>query len=251
VPLFCRHNRFEASCPICSREKAPAGPSRSRARGSGSRTAPGGSRRTAGVVTRRLARETDDGYRNELVPGVKATADAERLAAALALGAARLEFPGPHPELVEAEHPQQRALELVGAGPAALEAFARWTPPAGDQGWSPERRFARWFDRLRLPGVTRGQRFEFLVSLGAAGVLDVEADALHVDVKGDDAATLAAKRALNSGDAMLLERRARSLAEAAGVPVAALDRGLVLWDSAEPLEAPPHDGIRAALRLPA
>ena len=42
----------------------------------------------------------------------------------------------------------------------------------------------------------------------------------------DDATTLAAKRLLVSGDRMLLERRARDLAEACELPIAALDRGL-------------------------
>ncbi len=43
------------------------------------------------MVTKRLARATDDGYRNDLVPGIKATADAERLAAALAVGVEQLD----------------------------------------------------------------------------------------------------------------------------------------------------------------
>jgi len=34
---------------------------------------------------------------------------------------------------------------------------------------------------------------------------------------------------LVSGDKLLLERRARELADACGVPLAALDRGLALW----------------------
>ena len=81
---------------------------------------------------------------------------------------------------------------------------------------------------------------------------ELEADALHVAVAHDDATTLAAKRALNSGDAMLLERRAAALADAAGVPVGALDRALALWDRPTPLEPPAEDrldAIRAALRL--
>jgi hypothetical protein len=39
---------------------------------------------------RKLTQAADDGYRNELVPGVKASADAERLAAELAFATARL-----------------------------------------------------------------------------------------------------------------------------------------------------------------
>ena len=53
----------------------------------------------------------------------------------------------------------------------------------------------------------------------------------------DDATTLAAKRALVSGDRLLLERRARELADAAGLPLAALDRGLAVWGTpGEPVD---------------
>lgn len=265
MPLFCRHNRFEASCPICSREKAPGNRARSASgrspTGRRSEESPASRRHGSGsraghLVTRRVARATDDGYRHELVPGVKATADAERLAAALAVAAARLEFPGPHPEVVEAVEPLGLAFRLA-LGDAtetdaerALEAFSRWTPPARDAGWTPQRRFARWFDRLALPGFGRAARFEFLVTLGAAGIHELEADALHVSVAHDDPTTLAAKRALSSGDAMLLERRARVLADGTGVPLAALDRGLALWDRTAPLEPPPHAEVRRALALP-
>jgi hypothetical protein len=234
VPLFCRHNRFEAGCPICSRQNKPA----PRARSTSTRTrAPGAQRRPqGGLVTRKLARATDDGYRNELVPGIKATADAERLAQALALATE---------ELAErTELPLEEAAEAA-FGDAGV--IAGWNPPAGDSSWTPQRRFDRWFDRLRLPHTTRAQRFAFLVALGPA--YDLDADALHLDIKGDDATTLAAKRLLNSGDAMLLERRAKALADAAGVPVAALDRGFALWDGTQVLDALPHPGAKAALRF--
>jgi hypothetical protein len=188
------------------------------------------------VVTRKLARATDDGYRNELVPGIKATADAERLAQALAIAVDRLDD--------RAELSLEEAAELAFGDAGAI---AGWTPPQGDASWTPERRFDRWFDRLRLPNTTRAQRFAFLVALGPTHAL--EAGALHFDAKGDDPSTLAAKRALNSGDALLLDRRAKALAEAAGVPVAALDTALALWDGTEPLDVPPHPGAAAALRL--
>jgi hypothetical protein len=231
VPLFCRHNRFEASCPICSPAKAPA--SRTRTTTAGKPSQP---RRPQNLKTRKLARATDDGYRNELVPGIKATADAERLAQALQLAVDELDA---RPALEPAQ-----AAELA-FGDAGV--IASWTPPAGDTGWTPQRRFDRWFDRLRLPGTTRAQRFAFLVALGPSR--DLEANALHLDVKGDDPTTLAAKRLLNSGDALLLERRAKALADAAEVPVAALDRGFALWDGTTPLDAEPHPGARRALRF--
>jgi hypothetical protein len=235
------------------------------------------------VITKRLARAQDDGYRHDLVPGIKATADAERLAACLAFAAARIEFPGPHPQLTEMEPEQATWLAFLlsladpglhgaliaasptwpdadsaGLGPGAettIAAYRTWVSRSGSQqaaiagepSWSPARRFARVFDRLSLPGFARAPRYEFLVVLGAAGVYELEADALHVNVAHDDATTLAAKRALNSGDAMLLERRAAALAQATGVPVAALDRALALWDSSEPVDAPEHGAIRAAL----
>jgi len=187
------------------------------------------------MVTKRLVRATEDGYRHDLVPGVKATADAERLAAALAAATADLDAREP--------------LDIAQAAELAFgdaNAVAGWTPPE-NASWTPERRFARWFDRLRLPNVTRAQRFAFLVALGPA--FDLEAGELFFDVKGADAATLAAKRALNSGDAILLERRARALADATGVPIAALDRGLALWDGTAPIDPPENETIRAALRL--
>jgi hypothetical protein len=264
VGLFCRHNRLEQNCTICRREKAPPPRERSSSpRRSGGGSASTATRRRSGVVTRKLARATDDGYHNDLVPGVKATADAERLADALAVAADRLDFPGPYPEVADLD-PQgaaELAFLLALAGPDAPERQAAVL--AGDRtgvelflehtfkddpSWTPNRRFARLFDRLRLPGFGRAQRYEFFVTLGASGQLDVDADALFFDVKENDPTTLAAKRALNSGDAMLLERRAAALAEATGVPIAALDRGLALWDSTAPLQSPESAAdVRAAL----
>jgi hypothetical protein len=237
------------------------------------------------VITKRVARADDDGYRHPLVPGLKATIDAARMAACLAVGAARLEFPGPHPRVAELADDSEQAIwlafllslapedlqaPLTEANPAwpdgdvsalgadaTIAAYRTWAARAGSQlaavtgepAWSPSRRFARVFDRLALPGFARAQRYEFLVTLGAAGIVALEPDALHVNVAHDDATTLAAKRALNSGDAMLLERRAADLARAAGVPIGALDRGLALWDSTVEVDAPPHDAIRAALHV--
>src|SRR3954468_6560805 len=125
--MFCRHNRMTSKCPICSREleqdlraKAPvrATPrvttSASRARVS---TAPP---RSGRLVTRKLARAADDGYRNPLVPGLRATADAERLAVALTQAAQRLEPPGPYPVVAEEPDLEQAtwlAFLLVLAGP--------------------------------------------------------------------------------------------------------------------------------------
>ncbi len=268
--MFCRHNRLTANCPICSRElnedlraRAPvrAKPVAPRSRAS---TAPP---RSGRLVTRKLARAADDGYRNPLVPGLRATADAERLAVALTDAAARLEPPGPYPEIAaepDLEQATWLAFLLVLAGPQApelqrvllearprfaddvsaelpaprartAEAYRAWVGRAGSQqaaftgdaGWTRERRFGRVFERLALPGFGRGARFELLVTLGAAGRYELAADGLHL--VEDDPTTLAAKRALVSGDRMLLERRARDLADACALPLAALDRGLAVW----------------------
>ena len=51
---------------------------------------------------------------------------------------------------------------------------------------------------------------------------------------------------------MLLERRARDLARACELPLAALDRGLALWDDADAdveLEDEPPRALRRALAL--
>jgi hypothetical protein len=268
--MFCRHNRLTANCPICSRElnedlraQAPvrAKPVAPRARAT---SAPP---RSGRLVTRKLARAADDGYRNPLVPGLRATADAERLAVALTDAAERLQAPGPYPEIAgepDLEQATWLAFLLALAGPEApelqrvllearpgigddvsaelpaprartAEAYRAWVRRAGSQqtaftgdaAWTPERRFGRVFERLALPGFGRAARFELLTVLGAAERYPLAADGLHL--VEDDPTTLAAKRALVSGDRMLLERRARDLAEACELPLAALDRGLAVW----------------------
>jgi hypothetical protein len=278
--LFCRHNRMTARCPICSKEleaellaKAPPRPPGIRRVPAAPRArrtaAPRAGGRAGGLVTRKLARAQDDGYRNPLVPGLRATADAERLAAALALAAERLEPPGPY-EAVATEPDREQATWLAFllalAGPdeperqdavvAAAPAFERGEPPAplagqartiaayrgwveragsqvagftGEADWSPQRRFARVFERLALPGLGRALRFDLLATPGAAGLYELEPDTLQLSVE-DDATTQAAKRAWQSCDKMLLERRARDLAAACELPLAALDRGFALWD---------------------
>jgi hypothetical protein len=292
MPMFCRHNRLTANCPICSRElqadlkaKAPPRPARtsSSSRGTTSR-AP-----ARGVVTRKLARAADDGYRNALVPGLRATADAERLAAALAAAAARLEPPGPYPEiaaepdleeatwlafllaLAGAQELQEAILaarpsweagevpDLPGQRGRTVSAYRAWVDRAGsqaaafrgDDAWTPERRFARVFERLALPGFARAARFDLLTALGAAGRYELNADQLQFG-GGQDATTEAAKRVLVSGDTLLLERRARDLAEACAVPLAALDRGLAVWGTPGEhvdLAADVPPSIRAGLSL--
>ncbi len=276
--LFCRHNRMTARCPICSKEmeaelraKAPPRPPGiRRAPAAAPRRAAAAAARPGRLVTRRIARAEDDGYRNPLVPGLRATADAERLAAALALAGGAARAAGPlrrgrdrarpragdlarlpararRPRRARApgrpSRPPRRASrtgelpEPLAEHARAIAAYRQWAERAGSQvagftgepDWSPQRRFARVFERLALPGLGRAPRFELLATLGAAGLYELEPDTLQLSVE-DDATTQAAKRALQSGDKMLLERRARDLAVACELPLVALDRGFALWD---------------------
>ena len=231
---------------------------------------------------RRLSQAADDGYRCELVTGVKATADAEKLAAELAFATARLaELAADPPALyadivsiddaeealwlaflvasigplrddedafaeIRAAHVPWASGEMpnldvtrgprTAADPAAAErtilAYRAWANRAGSQAaafagepsWTPERRFDRVFERLALPGLGRGPRYELLVSLGRLGLVDLRPSSLQFS---DDDTTTAAKRVFGIGDKILLERRARALADAAGVPIEALDLGAV------------------------
>jgi hypothetical protein len=307
MPTFCRHNRLVQNCPICSREQdvearplvsssAPRSserPSRPASGGAGRKTDGRSPRPTpAGRVTvRRPATSVDDGYRSSLVPGLRSTADAERLAGELAFSSARLERlhrdpPGLYAELADqAEDPEERTwlafliaylgplekaedpfaairsartswssgqnpeLEGVVTGPRTahdpargqdtLGAYRAWAARAGSQvaaftgeeAWSPDRRFARIFERLSLPGLHRAARFECLVSAGETGLYEVRAGALAFG--GSDEVTVAAKRAFGIGDALLLERRAAILAQACGIPLPALDLALYNWGSGQ------------------
>ena len=118
MPTFCRHNRFVEKCPICSkaertrpgtmgeasggaagaRRPTPARPER--VGGPGRRRSP----RSAGnLVVRRQARAVEDGYEEDLVPGLRASADAAALAAELAWAWGRLEELGSSPSGAYAE----------------------------------------------------------------------------------------------------------------------------------------------------
>lgn len=99
VPTFCRHNRFTANCPICREPEPPASARRTpRASSPGVHKAAGGGtgtrRRRAGTSgamrVRHVARAADDGYGSSLVPGLRASADAERLAEEIGFATGRL-----------------------------------------------------------------------------------------------------------------------------------------------------------------
>ena len=101
MPSFCRHGRLEANCPICSKQakELQVRPARTVRRpasaGAGASASTATKRRHArqagDLRVRRVARAADDGYEHELVPGLRASADAARLADELAFSAARLD----------------------------------------------------------------------------------------------------------------------------------------------------------------
>ncbi len=305
MPTFCRHNRFIERCPICSRtlpgnEPVGATPRRAKA-GSVGRSAVGPRRRGTGLRVRREGRAAEDGYSNELVPGLRASADALRLAEEIDFAAGRLaalaldppglygeisqlaavdleqaswsavisaylaptedadpfasiravlaELPGPGSlgddvdGLLDEAQLGPRTSHQPGRGRTTLLAYAQWVSRAGegsqalafggDGSWTPERRFARLYERLALPGFSRAARYELLVTLGRLGAYELRADSLQFVGAGEDVATLAAKRVFGIGDSLLLERRAAGLAEAAEVPLEALDLALANWAAPE------------------
>jgi hypothetical protein len=121
-------------------------------------------------------------------------------------------------------------------GAGTIAAYRAWAARAGSQlagfsgeeAWTPERRFARAFERLALPGFGQPPRFDLLVALGRLGLCDVRADALHLGAA--ERTQLAAKRVFGIGDVMLLERRAAALAEECELPLEALDLALWNWE---------------------
>jgi len=242
------------------------------------------------VRIRQAARVADDDFRSALAPGLRVSADAERVAGEIAFSAGRLaqlaaDPPGLYaevrdhddaeealwlgfliaylgplegddpfsaiaaartswhggelPRLDEAETGPRGAHEQARGDPTVI-AYRAWAQRAGAQAaafagephWPPERRFARAFERLALPGMRRETRFDLLVSLGRLGRLDVSAGSLFFG--GGDDATVAAKRVLGIGDPLLLDRRAGELAQACGVPLEALDLALFNWQRDEP-----------------
>jgi hypothetical protein len=318
MPTFCRHNRFVERCPICSRDLPGAdAASGGSAAATGTRTrrpqSTSATKRTAsGLRVRREGRALEDGYSSALMPGLRASEDARRLADEIAFAAGRLSAlavapPGLYGEAATSEDPERAtwicflvaylspvegedpfagvrlalerlpsldsldgpdsdaALDGVELGPRSshnpgrgvrtLKAYRDWLVRsgdgtqavafAGDESWSPERRFERLFERLALPGLSRAARFELLVVLGRLGLFDLRPDSLHLGggrgEAADEPTILAAKRVFGIGDPLLLERRAGTLAEAISAPLEALDPALASWG----------DGERASLDVPA
>jgi hypothetical protein len=292
VPTFCRHGRLQANCPICSKQAAPTRAARTTSRPARTRSAaPRTPKASSGIRVRRVQRAPEDGYDNDLVPGLRSSVDGTRLADELAFSAARLEElaadpPGLYAEAAALDDADERIwltfliayvgpgrggdpwseieaarvswasgelprLDGVRGGPrtahdpgrgmAVAQAYRAWAARhggqaaavAGEGDWEPARRFARIFERITLGGFGRGPKYEFLVTLGALGIVELQAGTLAIGKDALDPVVSAAKRVLGIGDAINLERRAADLARETGVPFAALDLALFNFDLPE------------------
>ncbi len=127
MPTFCRHNRFIERCPICSKTLPGRPDGKGSSRGTGPARRSSAQRSSARGATRprrpggeslrvhREGRAEDDGYRSTLLPGLRASADAARLAEEIAFSSGRLLAlgaapPGLYGEARElAEHDLERA----------------------------------------------------------------------------------------------------------------------------------------------
>ncbi|MGE4426250.1 MAG: hypothetical protein AB7G37_07355 [Solirubrobacteraceae bacterium] len=304
--MFCRHGRREDHCVICKRDrerdqarKAGSRPARTATRATRSATVTarrpgsGRTRSTGGVRVTKLARHADDGWRHELLPGIRAAADARDLIARTVQARGRIDrlasdpvgpyaraadqatTPGTGPDeaawtlfqiayygpLPGAEPfaqidglivglddplPDAETLRAVTVGPrgahaadrgdATLRAFRDWAARGGGAhaalqagGTDPARRFDATYRALALPGFDRAARYEFVLTLGALGLVDVRPWSLLLDA-GRDPVSVAAKRLLQTGDPVLLQRRLGDLARELDLPVGAFDLGLRLWD---------------------
>jgi hypothetical protein len=118
----------------------------------------------------------------------------------------------------------------------ALHAGSQVQGIAGEESWTPQRRFERAFERLALPGFGRMGRYELLVTLGRLGLYELQADSLHLAVGRaglEDLTTVAAKRVLAVGDPIYLERRASAFAQELDVPIDVLDLAFANWGAGE------------------
>ncbi len=176
------------------------------------------------------------------------------------IAAARTSWASGEPPSLDALRTGPRGVHEEERGVATIDAYRAWAMRAGSQAaaftgepsWTPERRFARAFERLAFPGMHRDGRFELLVLLGRLGCYDMHAGVLELG--GENEATVAAKRALGIGDTMLLERRAAELASACEVPLDALDLALHNWGQGRrvgagiPADADPDADSQASAR---
>jgi hypothetical protein len=141
--VFCRHNRLEATCPICSRKakseemahprRATPRPARSPSGRQGARGGRGLVSRGGDLRVRRMARAADDGYEHELLPGLRSSVDAARLADELAFAADRLDELSTDPPGLYAD--VARATDVEEAAWLAF-LIAYLSPVEGEDPWA-------------------------------------------------------------------------------------------------------------------
>jgi hypothetical protein len=135
MPTFCRHNRFIERCPICSKTLPGRAPAVRSSRAASSyateKRERRGTPRASGMRVQREGRALQDGYRSELLPGVRASADAERLAQEIAFSSARLGLLAASPPGL---YGQARALAETDLEQATWSCFliAYLSPPQSD-----------------------------------------------------------------------------------------------------------------------
>jgi hypothetical protein len=176
VPTFCRHNRLVENCPICSKKEQVSSPTRSVARrpsrpaGSSAVRAPRKSV-SSGMTVRRVQRAPDDGYEHDLIPGLRSSVDAGRLADELAFSTARLR------ELSDA--PPGLYAEVAGMGDREEAAWltfliAFFSPLDSDDPWAGIAAARTTWASGELPdleGVQTGPRTAFDAKRGAAALV--------------------------------------------------------------------------------
>jgi hypothetical protein len=136
-------------------------------------------------------------------------------------------------------HDPARSAETLSAYRRFVEhAGSQQRAFAGEPEWTPQRRFARLFERLALPGFGRMGRYDLLVTLGRLGLYNLRADSLQLVTRSGPAASdltpQAAKRVFGIGDPLIIERRASALAQGASIPIEALDLALYNWSLGGP-----------------
>jgi len=157
-PKFCRHGALADRCPICQPTADAAArvtPARPRRSATDNRPRSNLSSRSR-LIVRHEARTEDDGYRSHLAPGLRATADAQRLADELGFAAARLELLERDPPGLYAAVAGERDLEQ-----ASWLAFliAYLGPLEGDDPFAAiESVRTPWGELPELDGVALGPR---------------------------------------------------------------------------------------------
>ena len=175
MPTFCRHNRLEATCPICSRKakrEQVAAPRRATPRPARSPSTRRPTVARAGDLrVRRMARAADDGYEHELLPGLRSSVDAGRLADEIAFSANRLDElandpPGLYADVALASDPEEAAwLAFLIAYLSPLEGDDPWAGIAAAR--------TTWFsgELPALDEVPLGPRTAHVPARGAATIV--------------------------------------------------------------------------------